>query len=169
MSVVINILALIGFIIIIVYLVHYLWKYIKYKQDQTAIAQQNPPSNYLQNSGLQCPDYWVNTGIDSNGNYICKNSFNIDSVQPKTGSFVGKCSPAEQKFSPIASGTTWESGNPNNLQSLSDQDKYTFLTTTGKGTISRCDWINNCGPTSNIQGVWSGVNELCNNPPSTSS
>ena len=34
-------------------------------QTQQNIAQINPPGSYMQNSGIQCPDYWV---IDGSGN-----------------------------------------------------------------------------------------------------
>jgi hypothetical protein len=168
-SIVVTILAAIGLIVIIAYLVYYLWLYMKHRSTQKIIADINPPGSYMQNSGIKCPDYWVNTGVDANGNYICKNSFNIQTHNPKTGTYAGKCSSDQMLFTPVASGNTWEYGNPNGLTSLSDKDKYNFATTSAvSGSLSRCQWINNCGPSSNIQGIWSGVNEICNSPPPSS-
>lgn len=166
MSVVINILAGIGLIIIIAVLIHYLYKYINYLNKKKIAGSINPPGGYMQNTGIKCPDYWVNIGVDSNGNYICKNSFNIETNNPTTGNFVNKCNSDQMVFSPIKSGNTWEYGNPNGLTSYEDLDKYNFVKQdTNSGSMARCDWINNCGPNTNTQGIWSGVNELCNNPP----
>ena len=166
MSVVINILAIFGLIIIISILIHYLFKYINNKKKKSIASSLNPPGEYMQNSGIKCPDYWVNIGIDSNGNYICKNSYNIQTNNPTTGPFAGKCDSNQMTFSAIEPGHTWQYGNPNGLTSYGDQDKFDFVSTnTNNGTMKRCDWINNCGPNTNTQGIWSGVNELCNNPP----
>ncbi len=164
MSVVINILASIGLIVIISYIVYSLYKYISNLQTQNAISQIYPPPDYMQNTGIMCPDYWVNTGVDSNGNYICKNTFTI----PTTNN--GGCDANQLKFDPIKSGYTWEYNNANGLTSMTDDEKYAFLNDKGtNASISRCDWINKCGPAKNVQGIWSGVNEICNSPPPTSS
>jgi hypothetical protein len=158
MSVVISILAAIGLMVIISYVVYYLYKYYKNIQIKQTIAEMNPPDNYMQTIGLQCPDYWVNTGIDSNGNYTCKNQFNVPST----------CSGGDLSFMSIPSKNTWEYGNPNNLNSMSDYDKYTFLNNKGTGSYSRCDWVNKCGSDPNTQGIWQGVNEICSSPPPSS-
>lgn len=161
MSVIVNILAAIGLIVIISYLVYYLYQYIVKMQSLKEAAQMNPPGNYMQNSGIKCPDYWVNTGVDNNGNYICENTFNI-----QTNSSNGTCNSSTMKFPPVTQGYTWDYGNPNGLTSLTDEQKYNFvLNTSGTGSMTRCNWINSCGPSSTVQGVWSGVNELCNSPP----
>ena len=166
MSVVVNILATIGLIVIIGYLLYYMYKYISNMQTKKFISQINPPGDYMQNSGIKCPDYWVNTGIDDKGNYICKNSFNIESDNPGTGTYAGKCNRTDMSFPAIKSGYTWEYNNPNGLTSYSDKEKYEFLNTKSlENSVSRCQWINNCGPSSNVQGIWSGVNEICNSPP----
>jgi len=170
MSVVVNILAAIGLIVIVSYLSVYLYNFMKNKQTQKTVSQISPPGDYMQNSGIKCPDYWVNTGIDSNGNYICKNSFNIQTNNPTTGTYAGKCNSEIMTFTPVAEGYTWEYGNPTGYTTLSDQQKYDYLQTSSvPNSISRCSWINNCGPSSKTQGIWSGVNEICNSPPPTSS
>jgi hypothetical protein len=163
MSVIINILAAIGLIVIISYMVYYLYTYFKKKQFQASIAHMNPPPSYMQNIGINCPDYWVNMGTDSNGNVMCKNSFNIP-VNDQT-----KCK-SNMTFTKVPSDRTWEFGNPNGLKSLSNSDKYKFVnnSVTPDG-VTRCNWINQCGPSSSIQGIWQGVNEICNSPPPSDS
>ena len=98
MSIFVNILAGIGFIFIIVTLIYYIYLYVKNKIEQRKNKEINPPLSYMQNTGIKCPDYWVNTGVDENGNYICRNSFNITSV-PKTNSFKNKCNANNLIFS----------------------------------------------------------------------
>jgi hypothetical protein len=165
-SIIVNILAVIALIIIISYVIIFILKYLKNKKNQYIASRMNPPGPYMQNSGIKCPDYWVNTGVDQNGNYICKNSFNIPSVNPTSGVAAGKCNSDQLTFTPMKSGYTWEMNNPNGLTSYSDQEKYDFLNKSfSNDSLTRCQWINNCGPSSNVQGIWSGVNEICNNPP----
>ena len=168
-TIILNIFALIGVVVILLVAIYYTVQYMKHRTSIRIASQMNPPGAYMQNSGIKCPDYWVNTGIDSNGNYICKNSFNIESVNPTTGSTAGLCNPTQLTFNPIQSGYTWELNNPNGLTSYTDDEKYTFLNATpvNGSTLNRCQWINSCGPSSNVQGIWSGVNEICNNPKST--
>jgi len=167
-SVIINIFAIIGLIIIITYAIRYLYLYVRKKESQKIAMSANPPGNYMQNSGIKCPDYWVNIGYDSSGNYLCKNSFNIATNNPTTGIAAGKCNSKEMIFSPVKSGYTWEYGNPHNLTTLSDDEKYDFLNKSSPSSLSRCQWINYCGPNPNVQGIWSGVNDICNHPPNSS-
>lgn len=165
-SIIVNILAAIALIIIISYIIYYIYGYWKNKEKQQIASIMNPPGPYMQNSGIKCPDYWVNTGVDPSGNYICKNSFNIPTVQPTRGFAINKCNQDSLKFQPITPNKTWEINDPNGLTSYTDIEKYNFLQIPATPSeLSRCQWINNCGPASNTQGIWSGVNEICNNPP----
>jgi len=163
-SVIINILAIIALVIIITYAVRYLYIFIRKRASDRIARDINPPGSYMQNSGIKCPDYWVNTGFDSSGNYLCKNSFNIATNNPTTGIAAGKCNSSEMIFPPVTTGYTWDYGNPNGLTSYSNEDKYDFLNTSSNNSLSRCQWINYCGPNPNVQGIWSGVNEICNQP-----
>lgn len=159
-QIVVNILAAVGLLVIIGYLCYLLYKYVKDRQEQVVIKSVYPPGDYMQNTGIKCPDYWVNTGVDSAGNYICKNSFNIQTNNS------GMCKSDFMNFSPIGNKNTWEYGNPNGLTSYSDRERYDFvndqLKGQLKGDISRCQWINECGPTSDVQGTWTGVDAVCN-------
>ena len=40
-----------------------------------------PPIKYMQEIGLNCPDYWTNISNDGNKNY-CRNSYWIDGQNP---------------------------------------------------------------------------------------
>ena len=166
MSVIVNILAAIGLVVLIVYLVYYLYIYIQKKNQQRINSNIYPPQEYMQQTGIKCPDYWTNNGIDSNGNYICTNPFNIASVNTNTN-----CNSQKMLFAPLKTGYTLEYDNPNGLTSYNETDKYNFVSndipvgvTNG---ISRCTWINSCGASNNIQGIWSGVQNICNSPPSS--
>ena len=163
-STIVNILAVIGLIIIISYIVYYLYSIVKNRTMARIAANMNPPGDYMQATGVKCPDYWVNTGIDRNGNYICKNSFNIST----NNKIHPKCNAEIMKFSPIQSGYTWEYGNPNGLTSYSRDQKYDFVSTSKPrgtaGAMTRCDWVNKCGNRRNVQGIWQGVQDICNNP-----
>jgi hypothetical protein len=163
MSIILNILAAVGLLVIISYVIYYLYDYLKNVQIHNDNKKLNPPGSYMQNTGLMCPDYWVNAGVDNNGNYICKNEFNI----PVNNN--SNCNSQQMLFTPIPSGQTWEYGNPNNLTSMTSNDQYNFLNNSSvSGSISRCAWINQCGPNATTQGIWQGVNEMCNSPPQSS-
>lgn len=156
------ILIILG-IIIFIFIVQFINRSIKQKILQNQATLINPPGEYMQTSGIQCPDYWVNSGVDKNGNTICKNSFNVETNQ------VAECNSSNMKFTQIPQGYTWQLGNPNGLKSYTDMEKYNFLNTSkSANSLTRCDWINKCGPNSRTQGIWQGVNEMCNNPPTSS-
>ena len=160
---IINILAVIALIIIGYKVIKYFYDRIKDKKNNIIKANINPPGDYMQNSGIKCPDYFVYLGNDSNGNYICKNSFNI---QQNAGQSPDCNTQPSITFSPIQTGYTWDYNNPNGLTSYNDDQRYNFVKSNNtSATFSRCDWVNKCGPNSNTQGIWSGVNETCNTPP----
>jgi hypothetical protein len=189
-NIIINILAIVGLVILISYLISYIYYYFKSKKDQSLMMQVNPPNQYMQESGIKCPDYWVNTGVDENGNYICKNMFNLN-VLNKTTPTSGKCldvkcyqdgTGAEKivNFSPIDSKSTWEPNNPNGKTSLTSKEKYDFVNSLGESgkeaTVSRCDWIKCCGSGNkdesdnvqwNAKGIWQGINSTCSYSPNS--
>ena len=97
-SVVINIFAVIGLLVILIYIIYYLWNSLQQKNFKMIESRINPPSEYMQQSGIKCPDYWVNTGADSSGNYLCKNSYDVDVVKSNNGS-CSKISSCNNSFS----------------------------------------------------------------------
>lgn len=171
-EIIINILAIIGLIILISYLISYLYNYFKQRAANTLNAQTNPPLVYMQQTGLRCPDYWVNTGVDSNGNYICKNSYNLDvkknsSSECSNVSCYSNDSDKTTNFIPLPSGYTWELGNPSGLTSYTNTERYDFVNKTGTGASnSRCDWIKCCGPNNDNDAIWQGISKTCNSDPS---
>jgi hypothetical protein len=189
-NIVINILAIVGFVILISYLISYIYYYFKSMNDQTLIQQINPPPQYMQQSGIKCPDYWVNTGVEADGTYICKNMFNLnvntstvtnkkeDSAKCADVKCFNNFSEKTIKFSPIDSKNTWEPNDPNGKKSYTDKEKYKFVTSKGTGTTSRCDWIKCCGggvtddddaKSWSTKGVWQGVQNTCLYDPSIES
>jgi hypothetical protein len=165
MSFIINICVIIVIIIFIYYAYYFITSYFAALKNRKIALLTNPPGEYMQNSGIKCPDYWVNTGIDRDQNYICKNSFNIRTNNRNNN----KCNNEIIKFPPIPAGTTWEYGNPNGLTTLTQDAKTTFLNQSvdSDNFLSRCGWIQNCGPGTNVMGTWQGVNEICTNSTST--
>ena len=184
-NIVINILAIVGFVILISYLISYIYYYFKSRNDQKLMLQVNPPSQYMQQSGIKCPDYWVNTGVDDKGNYICKNMFNLNVNTSTDITKMGESASCANvkcfnnntdrivKFSSMDNTSTWEPNNPNGKTSLSDKEKYTFVnnkytdtTNSSNNTTSRCDWIKCCGSTNSTKGVWQGIQSTCSYDPS---
>lgn len=167
-SIAINILAIVGVLVIISYIVYYLWKYLQHKTKQEMMSKISPPDDYMQQTGIKCPDYWVNTSSDAS-TYTCQNVNNIPIVESSKKPTGFTCnSGGIVKFDAIANGKTWEHGNPNGLKSLTNKERNDFVKgSVATGTVSRCDWIKYCGvyndDTSANPAVWLGVNDVCNN------
>jgi hypothetical protein len=155
-SIIINILAFIGVIFIIGIIIYYIYKYYQKKAHNKIISDIFPPGEYMQHTGIKCPDYWVNTGINKDGNYICYNKFNI----PVRENNNEKCydSPNIKTFSPLDKNKTWEYGDPYGMKSYTDKEKSEFV------KKDRCGWIRDCGAEPGLNAVWSGVDDICSNP-----
>ena len=159
----IKFLAIIGFIIILSYLISYLYSYYKARAANAANRKINPPPAYMQNSGAKCPDYFSHASSD-NDNYICSNrDFNLNIKNDS------KCySNADNKvimFPKLLEGKTWEFGNPDGLTTMTAQERYDWANSSSNNDVySRCDWIKNCGPSNGIKGVWQGIERICNSP-----
>lgn len=157
---IVNFLAIIGVIIIISYIISYIYSYFKQKAIQNYIKKINPPLDYMQNSGIKCPDYLSNNNTKNN-KYFCSNrNFNIQINNDP------KCLNENNvvKFPIIPDGKTWEMGNPDGKVTMTANEKYNFLKENEKGFYSRCEWIKNCGPAKNVKGVWQGIEKICNSP-----
>lgn len=170
MSTIINIFAFLGFIFLLSVFIYYVYKYFKNKQLLKDISLVYPPGDYMQETGIKCPDYWVNSGTDSNGNYECQNRFNIPVIKNRNASCENvNCTATNDNnkayFNSVPNSKTWEIGNPNGLKSMSDQEKYDFLTgDAGSATSNRCNWINCCGGSAGTKSPWTGVYDICQNP-----
>ncbi len=156
---IINFFAIIGLIILISYFISYIIEYFKEQQLKAANKKIMPPTSYMQNSGIRCPDYLSNTNV-TNNSYTCSNrDFNINVKDP------GECYfDTENKlvnFKPLPEGKTWELGDPSGLKSMTEQEKWDFVREKIDGNPSRCDWIDKCGPAQGVEGIWQGVNKWC--------
>lgn len=152
--------ALIGLIILIVYVINYFVTYFKQQAALKANQKIMPPPSYIQNNGIRCPDYFSNIGANKH-DYECSNrDFNISINNPdKCYSNVNN---KTVRFSLLPSGKTWELGNPNGLTTMTDQEKWDFVQSSKiEGNPSRCEWLASCGATENIQGVWQGIKRWC--------
>jgi hypothetical protein len=158
---VIKFFAVIGIIILVVYLINYIVSLYKQRAENSANKRINPPPAYMQNSGIKCPDYFSNIGVDKES-YNCSNrDFNINVNSPDT--CYNNVNDKTMRFPIIPSGKTWEFGNPNGLTSLTNQEKWDLVRAkVGTDSLSRCDWIQQCGSSQGVNGVWQGVSRWCN-------
>jgi len=160
----IKFLAVIGFLIILSYLISYLHSYYQSRIASQANKKINPPPSYMQNNGVKCPDYFVNTATLGN-NYVCSNrDFNLN---VRKNSNIKCYSNNEQKiveFPKIPDGKTWEFGNPDGLSTMTHEERYNFVNEKNQDGTSRCDWIKGCGASENVNGVWQGIQRVCNSP-----
>ena len=117
-------------LLFIVYLLYryYLSKPIHHKQ--------YPPSSYMRNVGLHCPDYWIYR--EDTGD--CFNQFNIPVVNPNT--CYDDINSKTKKFDPIS---RW----PVNTNEID------------KVLKERCEWVRHCGPNKNLPASWQGVDGNC--------
>lgn len=158
------IFAIIGLFILIYYAINWLVNVAHNRKIYELNKRINPPYAYMQNGGgIKCPDYFSSVG-GNKGSYVCSNrDFNI-AINDSNGS--GQCytdqTDKTMKFPAIPEGKTWELGNPNGLTTMTEQDKWDFVRTKIPNNFSRCEWIENCGPSNGIDAVWQGVNEFCN-------
>ena len=133
MSLVTNILAVLG-IVAIILLVVYLYKKYEDKDAKTSNTPAYPPADYMKEIGSVCPDLWKLDSIDNHGNSVCRNDEKVPTA--------GRDCEATARFEAI---TTWPIDNKNLSKTLK----------------SRCDWIEKCGPTSTMPAAWTGIDNLC--------
>ncbi len=152
MDALIKIMAFVGFVVIIIYLIYRFWNYFIYINNKRRNNLIRPPVEYMNNIGIKCPDYWTYKGNDSNGNYICENTF---SITPTGGdSCYTDSSNKITVFGSLNDGQNW--------QDMSDDDRKNFIKTskaTGVTTNSKNE--NRCAFTQNCQSVWLGVKNQC--------
>lgn len=149
MDAIIRIFALVGMVTIVVYLIFKLWAYYKAVADKRKKAAIRPPLDYMNNIGIKCPDYWVYAGTDANGNYRCVNKFDLDVADPSK-CYTGSIEDKTMVFKALGSDKNWET--------MSDDEKSSFLGESVTGGSSRCGWVSDC------KGVWLGVQNICSKP-----
>ncbi len=150
MDAIIRILALVGMVTIIIYLIFKLWAYYTAVSERRRKAAIRPPLDYMNNIGIKCPDYWVYAGTDANGNYKCVNKFNLD-VADTAKCYTGNNAEKTFIFKALGSDKNWET--------MTEDEKTSFVTNEApSGGSSRCKWISDC------KGVWLGVQNICSKP-----
>lgn len=145
----IQLLAIFGAIIVVLVIMYVIMRYVKHIGPTN---KQWPSNQYMQNEGQRCPDYWQYMG-EENGNFRCRNSFNI-SVNPNPpGGF--QCYNAS-------------TGNKEAMFKKIRQFPHKAGNEMDRVLKTRCDWIKSCGATINEQGnhvpsyaSWDGIDQYC--------
>lgn len=145
MGIIGGILAFIGLIIVLWFFYWLYFHELNKSKKNVQINRRRPSDKYMENVGLKCPDYWVYTGDDQEGNYMCKNTFNIDVKTPKDNY---QCFDPNTNIKTFSIIKKWENKSKEERKDLAS---------------TRCKWIQNCGaaeiPTS--KAVWLGVDQYC--------
>ncbi len=131
-------IVLLFFIILFILLITYSVLLNKSKDNSRGMGKKMPPIDYMIMEGVKCPDYWVYMGDDRNGNHICKNQYNI----PIANSSSRMCySDPQNKIMRFRIANMNRSGNMD-----------------PRAARQRCDFVSNCGPTTNSTASWLGIN-----------
>lgn len=120
------------------------------KSRETVFMNRNPPRQFAEHIGLVCPDGWESAGPDPTdaNRHLCKNVLHV----PVNTANQAQCYNRDA----TAKLTSFE-----NLDwSKMNNDTFTFPTTDPKpaGVNDIMNFVNQCGPSTNIPAVWTGVN-----------
>ncbi len=187
----VNFLAFIGLLLILGWSIRTIGKIISNRRTDMIISNIYPPGDYMMATGIKCPDYWVYVGNDAKGNYICRNSFDIDTRPKEKNQKIEGCKNVRCYSNPndkevifasldkMGSDLTWDYKSKEGLTSMTEDQRIDFVKNfkpqdvfevndegenVSVGT-SRCDWMKCCGPymgeNSQSDAVWLGVNDYC--------
>lgn len=135
MSIITNVLAVLGVVLIIVLIVYVYRKYNDDDKKKTPSTPSFPPSEYMEEVGTKCPDLWtLGTNYKSSEKYQCKNTSGVP--------VNNKDCESTAVFSVMKK---WP---------LNDKKRAEELKT-------RCDWIEKCGPVAGTPASWIGIDDLC--------
>ena len=161
----ITVFAAIGLVFVIMYVFWYIMNKIKDATDN--VTTNNISPNYMQEIGLRCPDYYVNT-LNNNEMSTCKNSYNldqnIDSESGDSNSSSSNC--ANVKCYHDIENKTVNFQDISNWKDLDDNQRIDALKNDGKmdNTTNRCDWIKCCGVAvggSSTSQPWLEISDYC--------
>ncbi len=148
MSLMTNLLAVLGVILIIVVIV-YVWRKYNDTGDTPVTTPAFPPADYMETVGTKCPDLWKLQKVNSNGSYHCVNSENI----PIVGKYV------VDEVTKDEHNKRW---CDNQAKKFSKMDKWPLDDATRDADLkSRCTWIERCGVSNNVPAAWTGIDNLC--------
>lgn len=137
-----TIFASIGLVFVVLYTFWYIMNKVKTNQDN--VTTNNVPTNYMQQVGLNCPDYYINTSNENNVN-TCKNSYHLEqSINSEDGKSTNPNCSNVQCYADLDNKTV-NFDVINNWEDLNDNQRKSVMTNNSNGTLSRCDWINCCG------------------------
>jgi hypothetical protein len=130
------------FLLLIVYII----KSNKAKSGLIGKSTKMPPLDYMREIGSKCPDYWVYKGADPNpakpGYSICENVFNI---------------PTQASRKDASGNLVCYDDSAARIKSF----KNAAMTADGKmdpeAEKQRCNFVTQCGPTSEMKASWLGV------------
>jgi len=123
------------FLLLIVYIV----KINNSKSSLTGNSVKMPPLDYMREIGSKCPDYWVYKGVDpaNAANILCENVYNIPTQADNAICYTGDSAARIKSF------------------------KDPKMDVNGKMDIEaekeRCQFVNLCGPTSEMKAAWLGI------------
>jgi len=109
----------IGVIAVLYIVIISITRAVKNAKTEQKVADTYPPTVYMEESGFDCPDYWIKVK-DSNGKSYCKNSYNLK--------LKDNCTDSEN-FPDI---------NANSWEKASDKSQV-------PGVSERCKWLKKCG------------------------
>jgi hypothetical protein len=141
-----KVFALIGFLTVLLVVIYLMKKGADKSQAQKS-NKAYPPNEYMRQVGKYCPDYWTQVGTDKDGNYRCKNTFNIP-VRNDDKCYNGNPQDNENKVKTFDSISEWPIVNvpEGNVDQTLDK---------------RCKWLSNCGSAPNLKASWIGVSDKC--------
>lgn len=145
--IVLIILAIVGIIVLFMVTYYFIMRYIENRKRKST-QPTYPPASWMEASGGQCPDYWVNEGSVGSGRHKCVNKFKIP-VVPSESSLCEnvKC---------------YDDGNEKDMGTY-----RTFKTITNwpvknrKDIRDRCRWRDCCQARPNIPSSWIGISDTC--------
>ena len=148
-SVLLNILAVFGIIVLLLALYYFIMTYLVDKKSGSSTgAPSFPPKSFMRAVGAQCPSYWVNSPNPSpmGSNYnLCENKFNIPIIKSELNSCQNvNCFDEDSK-------------NRRSFRKIPD-----WSSVNGRDAIrDQCQWRDCCQTEKNVPYPWIGLGDVC--------
>lgn len=155
----VNVLAMIGFLAIIIYVIYSIWNYFDKINRENTLSKIRPTLTYMQNVGVKCPEYWDLVEVDKDSNYVCQDTFQLmkkyehdDDVNCVDSALGAANGYHRMSFVGMPEGMNWVT--------MTEQQRMDFVAKaneSGSGSVSRANWIRKCGSGPGANAVWSGL------------
>ncbi len=138
-----TVLGIIGLLFILMVVYYFISRWTDQTRRGPSGGKVWPPASYMEQVGLNCPDYWISAG-SSGGYHKCVNKFHLP-VRKSHSSMCKnfKCfddgSDTSRSFKTI---NRWPVRNRNTIK-------------------ERCKWRDCCGSDKNIPASWVGLEQTC--------